>query len=53
MLIGSDREEGLIEEAIFVSPYTYRKLKPYIFRDYETRPQRALLVDELFQVFNR
>lgn len=43
-LVGS--EEGLTDHSI-ISPYTSRVLKPYIRRDYETKPPKLRLLAEI------
>ncbi|GFS67085.1 cysteine-rich protein 2-binding protein [Nephila pilipes] len=47
-LMGSDDEE-----TSFVSPYTERILKPYIYRDYDTKPLKLRLLEEVLQYANR
>ncbi|GFY23047.1 cysteine-rich protein 2-binding protein [Trichonephila clavipes] len=41
------------EETCFVSPYTERVLKPFIFRDYEIKPLKLQLLEEILQYTNR
>ena len=39
--------DRLIDEEVQISPYTFRRLKPYIRRDYESRPLKLRLLEEL------
>ncbi|GFR06483.1 cysteine-rich protein 2-binding protein [Trichonephila clavata] len=41
------------EETSFVSPYTERVLKPFIFRDYEMKPLKLQLLEEILHYTNR
>ena len=49
-LIGSD-EVGDVQH--IVSPYTQRLLKPYIRRDYESRPLRLRLLEEIVAHYHK
>ncbi|CAK8676009.1 unnamed protein product [Clavelina lepadiformis] len=50
-LIGSDENKSDMQ--MLVSPYTQRMLKPFIRRDFETKPTKLKVLEEIISRYNR